>query len=170
MCARDAVHAYGMRISHGMPESSYGVCPIDLTPSGNPSRLALIYIITLCITSMSFIIIAMVVSLSVLVGSALAVALIYKYVLSPSLFSPLSKIPAAHPTARISSAWITWIRYTFTELRTIHDAHARLGPVILLGPNEVSVNCVKGGIQSIYSGGFEKHEWYNNMFTNFGYE
>jgi len=109
-------------------------------------------------------------NISLLVGSALIVVLFYKYILFPAFLSPLSNLPAAHPTARFSSAWITWIRYTFTELRTIHDAHTRLGPVILLGPNEVSVNCVKGGIQSIYSGGFEKHEWYNNMFTNYGYE
>jgi cytochrome P450 len=84
----------------------------------------------------------------------------------PIIFSPLSRIPAAHPLARISSWWITSVRYKKVELRTIHAAHERLGPIILLGPEEISVNCVKGGIQTVYSGGFEKGDWYD-IFANY---
>lgn len=93
---------------------------------------------------------------------------IYTYLLYPIFISPTRHIPAAHWSARISSVWILWIRYSETEIRTIHAAHERLGSVILLGPNELSVNSFKGGIQSVYSGGFEKHEWYPHAFTKHG--
>jgi hypothetical protein len=79
-----------------------------------------------------------------------------------------SPIPWAHWTAGLSSFWILWIRYSYRENRTIHEAHKKLGPVIRLGPDEVSVNCVKGGIQTIYAGGFDKHAWYSNLFDNYG--
>ncbi|KAF1984187.1 cytochrome P450 monooxygenase [Aulographum hederae CBS 113979] len=94
---------------------------------------------------------------------------IYKFLIYPLFLSPLSKIPAAHPLAAVSSLWIVYKRYSFCELATIHDAHQRLGEVVRLGPGEVSVNCVRGGIQTVYGGGFEKHDWYPNMFTNYGH-
>lgn len=43
--------------------------------------------------------------------------------------------------------------------RTVHAAHQKHGPIVRLGPNELSVNCVDGGIRTIYAGGFEKHDW-----------
>ena len=79
----------------------------------------------------------------------------------------MSRIPSAHPTASISSFWILWIRHEFRENRTLEAAHARLGPVVRLGPNEISVNCVDGGLRTIYAGGFEKHQWYANLFDNY---
>jgi hypothetical protein len=97
---------------------------------------------------------------------AAAAQLTWTTLIYPIFFSPLSKIPAAHPLARVTAWWITWIRYSRCELSTIHEAHQRLGPVILLGPNEISINCVKGGIQTVYSGGFEKGDWYD-IFANF---
>ncbi|KAF2104181.1 cytochrome P450 [Rhizodiscina lignyota] len=106
-------------------------------------------------------------TLALAITGAIAV---YRFLIYPSLLSPLSKIPNAHPTASISSAWIFWIRYQRRELATIHAAHQKLGPVIRLGPREISVNSVKGGIQTVYSGGFEKGipegNWYQ-FFTNF---
>lgn len=90
----------------------------------------------------------------------------WNFLIYPIFFSPLSKIPAAHPLARITSWWITYIRWSRRELRTIHASHQKYGPIILLGPEEISVNCVKGGIQTVYSGGFEKGGWYD-IFANF---
>ena len=104
-------------------------------------------------------------------GSTLAVLLcifVYKFLVYPAFLSPLSRIPHAHPLARFTPAWILYIRYTSRELATIHAAHRRLGPVIRLSPNELSVNCVKGGIQAVYAGGLPKHEWYANAFENYG--
>jgi hypothetical protein len=89
-------------------------------------------------------------------------------VLYPAVISPLNKVPCAHWSARFVPTWIIWIRYTSQELRTIHEAHQKYGPVVRLSPTELSVNCIEGGIKTIYTGGFEKHEWYENMFYNYG--
>ncbi|KAF2449572.1 cytochrome P450 monooxygenase-like protein [Karstenula rhodostoma CBS 690.94] len=87
--------------------------------------------------------------------------------------NPLRKIPAAHPLSHFTSLWINYVRWRSVENATLRRAHEQLGPVVCLGPNEVSVNCVKGGIREIYVGGFEKanltesFNWYA-FFTNFG--
>lgn len=93
--------------------------------------------------------------------------LLYKYIIYPTYLSPLAKIPAAHWSARISPAWILYIRWSWQENRTIHAAHGKHGSVVRLGPNELSVNCVDDGIRSIYAGGYEKHQWYPNLFKNY---
>jgi hypothetical protein len=105
-------------------------------------------------------------SLSLLFAGAFALIYVYRFLIYPIFLSPLSKIPSAHPLARVSPLWILWIRYKQREVSTIHAAHERLGPVILLGPNELSVNCIKGGILTVYSGGFPKGDWYD-LFANF---
>lgn len=98
---------------------------------------------------------------------------IWKLFIYPIFLSPLSSIPSAHPLASWTSGWIFWIRYKRREIATIHAAHQKHGTIIRLGPNEISVNCVKGGIQTVYSGGFEKGipqgNWYA-FFTNWGVE
>ncbi|KAL9601939.1 MAG: hypothetical protein Q9219_002163 [cf. Caloplaca sp. 3 TL-2023] len=50
---------------------------------------------------------------------------------------------------------------------TIHKAHVKHGPVVRLGPNEISVNCIDGGVRTIYAGGFEKWPFYD-QFDNYG--
>ncbi|KAF2178211.1 cytochrome P450 monooxygenase-like protein [Zopfia rhizophila CBS 207.26] len=85
--------------------------------------------------------------------------------------APLYHVPAAHPLAHITSLWILYIRFRAIENQTLKAAHGRLGPVIRLGPKEVSVNCVKGGIREVYAGGMEKgdggYSWYS-FFSNYG--
>jgi hypothetical protein len=94
--------------------------------------------------------------------------LIVKY-----LRNPLRKMPAAHPLAHFTSLWIHSVRWRSIENATLKSAHNRLGPIICLGPDEISVNCVKGGIREVYAGGFEKGEsvqgynWYS-FFSNYG--
>lgn len=95
-------------------------------------------------------------------------ALIYKYIIYPAFFSPLAGIPNAHITAPVSSAWIIWRRFIAKNNRTIHAAHQRLGPIIRLGPSEISINCVDDGIKTVYGGGFEKHDWYPRVFGSLG--
>ena len=46
------------------------------------------------------------------------------------------------------------------EANAVHDAHTRFGPVIRLGPNEISVNDVSGGLKPIYEGRLPKTEFY----------
>jgi hypothetical protein len=72
------------------------------------------------------------------------------------LTNPLRRIPAAHPLAHFTSLWIHWIRWRGIENATLKAAHAKHGPIICLGPDEISVNCVRGGIRDVYAGGFEK--------------
>ena len=94
--------------------------------------------------------------------------LFYKGIIFPVFFSPLSKIPNAHWSVPISPAWILWKRFKSRNNRTIHAAHERLGPIVRLSPSEISINCVDGGIKTVYTGGFEKHEWYPRVFGSFG--
>ncbi|KAI9726475.1 MAG: hypothetical protein M1828_001297 [Chrysothrix sp. TS-e1954] len=106
-------------------------------------------------------------SISSLALISLLCTLIYKFLIHPVLISPLGRIPAAHPTAPFSPLWILWIRHQFRENKTLERAHARHGPVVRLGPNELSINCVDGGLRTIYAGGYEKHEFYSNQFANY---
>lgn len=98
---------------------------------------------------------------------ALLFLLFYRYIIAPAFVSPLSKIPNAHFTAPILPVWMWWKRRAGTQSRTIFSAHEKLGPVVRLGPNEISVNS-PAGLRTIYLGGFEKHEWYSSVFLNYG--
>jgi hypothetical protein len=99
-------------------------------------------------------------------GVALLVC-VWKFVIYPLLFSPLSKIPKAHWSSSFSPLWIYWIRYKSRENATLHAAHVTHGPIVQVAPNEISINSVDGGIRTVYGGGFEKGEWYS-IFENYG--
>lgn len=104
------------------------------------------------------------------VGSAVAAilaVLLYRCIIHPAYFSPLARIPNAHWSAPFSRLWILGIRFVHRENRTLHDAHRRLGPVIRVGPNELSVDGVEN-VRTVYQGGFEKPVWYS-VFDNYGY-
>ncbi|KAL7622514.1 hypothetical protein AAE478_008021 [Parahypoxylon ruwenzoriense] len=96
----------------------------------------------------------------------LAVAFFYQYVIYPAAFSPLCKVPSAHWSCSFSPAWILWARFKSRENRTLHAAHQRRGPIVRVGPNELSVNSVDA-VKTIYQGGFDKHQWYS-VFNNYG--
>ncbi|PVH92504.1 cytochrome P450 family protein [Periconia macrospinosa] len=98
---------------------------------------------------------------------AISIFVLVRHILYPAFFSPLAKIPNAHPLAAITPAWITWIRFTNVENKTVYEAHKRHGPVVRLGPSELSVNCVDHGIKTIYGKGFEKTNFYS-FFANYG--
>jgi hypothetical protein len=105
------------------------------------------------------------------VGPAVAavfVVLAYRFIVHPALVSPLARIPSAHWSAPFSSIWILWVRFVHRENRTLHSAHRRLGPVIRVGPNELSISDVDS-VRTVYQGGFEKPVWYS-VFDNYGYE
>lgn len=91
----------------------------------------------------------------------------YRYLVHPVFISPLRKIPPAHWSTPISPLWILYTRRRRNENATIHALHQTLGPLVRLGPAEVSVNCVDGGIRTIYGGGYEKGDWYA-VFMNYG--
>ena len=107
----------------------------------------------------------MISSVSIL-ASVLLVALLYKYVIYPYFFSPLAKVPNAHFTSPISSRWIDSHSAANTQVRTISALHQKHGPVVRLGPNELSVNSLHG-LRVIYTGAFEKDAFYRDVFVNF---
>jgi hypothetical protein len=82
--------------------------------------------------------------------------------------SKLSAVPNAHFSAPYSRFWLFFLKVTDSEHRAREKAHRHLGPVIRLAPNELSVNCMENGVQTIYSRDFEKGEWYDG-FVNYGY-
>ncbi|OTA90131.1 hypothetical protein M434DRAFT_398208 [Hypoxylon sp. CO27-5] len=92
--------------------------------------------------------------------------LTYQFILYPAIFSPLSKVPKAHWSCSISPVWILWARFKSRENRTLHAAHQQHGPIVRIGPNELSVNSVDA-VKTIYQGGFDKHQWYS-LFDNYG--
>ena len=104
-----------------------------------------------------------------IVGACLFVYVCWTRVIYPVFFSPLSKIPYAHPSVAFNPFWILWKRYKGVETRTVHGAHEKLGKIVRLGPNDVAVASVDDGIKVIYTGGFEKWWYYPNQFNNFGY-
>ena len=81
--------------------------------------------------------------------------------------SPLNAIPNAHPTALFSRMWLLWVRATGREFTTCLAAHRRLGPVLRIGPREISIDCIEDGVQTVYGGNWEKSSMYDG-FTQFG--
>ena len=107
-----------------------------------------------------------IISLAALVG-VVALA-IYRLIIQPAYLSPLAKIPNAHWSSPISPLWILYHRLFQKDTPAVHAAHSNLGPIIRLAPNELSVNSVDGGIRTVYPGGYEKGDWYSNVFSNYG--
>jgi unspecific monooxygenase len=103
----------------------------------------------------------------ILAFSTVTAFIIYKYLVYPCWISPLSKIPPAHFSCQFSSCWIVWQRYREEDVHAIYAAHKKHGPIVRLGPNELSVNCIDGGLRSVYAGNFEKAPWYQ-IFMNYG--
>ncbi|RDL32061.1 uncharacterized protein BP5553_09463 [Venustampulla echinocandica] len=97
------------------------------------------------------------------VASGLWIARYLRNTVSPSF----SAIPNAHFTAPYSRFWLRWIKLTGREHHARNAAHKRLGSVIRIAPQELSVNCIKDGVQTIYSSAFEKTIWYSG-FKNYG--
>ncbi|KAK1728414.1 hypothetical protein CaCOL14_012841 [Colletotrichum acutatum] len=102
---------------------------------------------------------------TVAIASA-AAWLLYTLILQPLFLSPLSKIPAPHWSCHISPLWILYTRKSNRQNRTLHAAHFKLGPVVRIGPNELSVDGYDA-LKTVYQGGFEKDQWYS-IFNNYG--
>ncbi|KAM5354878.1 hypothetical protein ACJ41O_001524 [Fusarium nematophilum] len=91
---------------------------------------------------------------------------LYHYLLYPAFLSPLRNLPAAHWTCHFSSLWVLLARKNRRENKSLHEAHLRHGPVVRVGPAEVSVDGVEA-VRTVYQGGFEKGRWYS-IFDNYG--
>lgn len=109
----------------------------------------------------------MAVPLSVLGLSILSLYLVYKYIIFPSFVSPLAKLPTAHPLCVFTSKWFDRQCALRRELKTLYATHEKYGPIIRLGPDQVSV-VSEEGIKQIYVAGFDKGIWYQQTFYNYG--
>ncbi len=98
--------------------------------------------------------------------AAVMLLLVYHYLVHPALISPLAKIPNAQWSSSISPLWILHIRFRHRENRTLLAAHRRLGPIVRVAPNELSIDDVDL-VRAVYAGGFDKTEWYS-VFDNYG--
>lgn len=107
------------------------------------------------------------VSLTIVGIALLLFLLLYKYLLFPTFFSPLSKIPNAHFSAPILPLWVWSKRRNGTGVGAFLALHKQHGPVVRLGPNEISINSPES-LRTVYIGGFEKHRWYLDAFVNYG--
>jgi hypothetical protein len=97
----------------------------------------------------------------------LFICLLVARFLYKSLYSPLAKLPGPFYT-RFTAAWLKYKEYTGNRRTYIHDLHQELGPVVRLGPNEVSFASAEA-IKEIYTSGgsgYEKTEFYN-LFKQF---
>ena len=104
-----------------------------------------------------------------LVLCTVAGLLLLKY-LQMAVFSQLSAVPNAHFLAPYTKYWLKYLKVTGQEHHVRDAAHKRLGPVIRLGPNELSVNCIESGVSTVYGGGsgsWDKGAWYR-AFENYG--
>ena len=98
---------------------------------------------------------------------SLLALIFYRFIIYPAFLSPLASIPNAHLLSPVTSLWMHWRRYWGQEINTVNEAFRKNGPVIRLGPNELSVNTIDGGIRTVHGGGFAKTEWYD-FFMNHG--
>ena len=107
--------------------------------------------------------------LSICASVAIIAIVLYKYIIVPAFLSPLSKLPTAHPLCSITSRWFSRQREKQRELKTLHAVHHKYGPILRLGPNEVSV-VSREGLRKIYTAGLEKSSFYSGPagFENYG--
>jgi hypothetical protein len=89
----------------------------------------------------------------------------HRLFLRPTWSSPLSKVPAAHTLAPFTSLWITWKRYSGKEFDAIDSAFREVGSIVRLGPRELAINVMEGGIRTVYGRGYHKPSWYNDFIN-----
>lgn len=101
--------------------------------------------------------------LAVVVGFALLVSWIIASMIYRN--DNLKDIPNAHFSVPYSRMWLLWLRWRKKEHRSRIYFHRRLGPVVRIGPRDVSVNCIEDGVRTIYSSKFDKDEsFYYELF------
>ncbi|KAK5173806.1 uncharacterized protein LTR77_002487 [Saxophila tyrrhenica] len=88
------------------------------------------------------------------------------YLLRPT---PLDQAPCIHWSAKYSSLWIRWKRYQDQDTLAVHEAHLRHGPVVRLGPKEMSIVDAATGIKPIYEGRLPKTDWFQ-IIVSYGSE
>jgi hypothetical protein len=90
-------------------------------------------------------------------GSAWLGILIYR-----AIFAPLSKIPGPWYSL-FSDVYLMYKEFSAQRRVYIHELHIRFGPVVRLGPNEVSFTSLDALKEIYQSGGsgYDKTEFYD---------
>ncbi|KHN97451.1 Cytochrome P450 [Metarhizium album ARSEF 1941] len=101
-----------------------------------------------------------------LLGSVGLVYAVYSYILLPAFFSPLASIPTAHWSCSVSGIWILLAKWNGVEEDTLLQAHSRLGDVVRVAPNTVSIAGLDA-IRAVYQGTFVKPSLYG-AFNHYG--
>ena len=78
--------------------------------------------------------------------------------------SPLSAIPNAHFSVPFSQLWNLSNKWRARENRARLKAHQKLGPIVRIGPQELSIDSMDF-VQQIYGGNYDKDAWYQRAFT-----
>ena len=97
--------------------------------------------------------------LTVVVGFALLLSWIIVAIYRNNT-SSLKDIPNAHFTVPYSRLWLLSIKWRKLENRTRTQLHRDLGPVVRIGPRDVSVNCIDDWVRTIYSAKFDKEPFF----------
>lgn len=106
--------------------------------------------------------------LTLVAAASISVAFALSRLCWTVFFSPLARIPGPK-----SFAWTRWKLayedFKGTRTRTIHRLHQKYGPVVRVGPNEVSFNS-PAALRQIYGAGsaFGRPESFYKMFDVFG--
>jgi hypothetical protein len=116
-------------------------------------------------------------SLSVIaVLLAISILLVKWLLLDPVFLSPLGRVPG--PTTFALTRWrLAYEDWKGTSTRTIHELHQRYGPVVRIGPEQISFNSL-GALRTIYGPGskYGRTAFYRmfdvygrqNLFTFYG--
>ena len=101
-----------------------------------------------------------------IIAAIVAIAsLVYYTILLPLYFSPLAAIPGPK-LAAITKYYILYKTWSEQRNRLVHDLHAKYGPIVRLGPEEISISD-PAYIKEIYSANFDKSSFYG-QFGNYG--
>lgn len=99
-----------------------------------------------------------------LVGTVVGAA-VYYAVLLPFYFSPLAGVPGPKLGA-ITKYYIYYKTWAEQRNRYVHSLHERYGPIVRLGPEEISISDPEY-VKEIYGGNFDKSGFYG-QFGNYG--
>jgi hypothetical protein len=97
--------------------------------------------------------------------ASIAVLCVFVY---RAFMGPLARIPG--PTYSLfTDLWLMTKEFTSQRREYVHELHKHYGPVVRLGPNEVSFTSLEA-VKEIYSSGgsgYDKTEFYT-LFKQFG--
>ncbi|KAH8897158.1 cytochrome protein [Thozetella sp. PMI_491] len=106
-------------------------------------------------------------SSAIATAGAVGIVLLVLHIVFRPVLGPLARVPG--PKSFIFTKWrLAYEDYKGSRTRTIHSLHERYGPVVRIGPNEVSFNSTSA-VRTIYGAGsgFERTSFYG-MFEVYG--